>query len=112
MDQENYEFSRVEFLNELKKEFLENINRYAQSKGIKPEELPYKDFKNQVHVIQAKFWSISREKKGKRGTNFSPKLWGCFFALTVVPYRKKYYPEVQAKIQALHKSAQKAKNPK
>ena len=94
MDQENYEFSRPEFISALTNEFLEGIKKDCISKGM--ELLSYPEFKIHVSNIQKKFQDISHNMAIGRLSN---NLWRYFFATVVVEYRKKNYPDIQARIE-------------
>lgn len=105
MDQENYEFSRPDFLNQLENDFLESIYKCPEkneSNGF-PE---YKVFKELVKDIQTKYYLIS----GFLPKALSEGLWKCFFANTVVKYRRKYYPEIQTSIERRKYKAKIEKN--
>lgn len=97
MDQENYEFNRQEFINQLRIDFLESIHRHENYDN-KVDTLEYKYFREIVKEFQDKFDKISRLKKVG---NLSPGLWKAFFASVIVPYRKEKYPIMQKAIEYL-----------
>ena len=97
MNQENFEFSRQEFIAQLKFDFLESIHNHPK---LDPEQqtLRYVYFKEVVKEFQAKFRQINSIKRGKP---LSQGLWKAFFAAVVVPYRKEHYPKIQDHIEKL-----------
>lgn len=95
MDQSNYEFNRVEFISQLKKDFLENIQHHPKYNPKLPGRIPYKCFKELVKDFEIfyKFLSARRYQLCKK--NLTDKLWNMFYAKVVVPYRTKHYPVIQ-----------------
>lgn len=101
MNQENFEFSRQEFIAQLKFDFLESIvESIHKHPKWDPEQqkLRYVYFKEVVKEFQAKFRQINSLKRGKP---LSQGLWKAFFAAVVVPYRKEHYPKIQDHIEKL-----------
>lgn len=100
MNQQNFEFSRPEFIACFKLDFLESLinnpNRDPESR-----KLRYKYFKETVRNFEIKFWEISRLRKG-RGLTLG--LWQSFFKGVVVPYRSENYPIVQGHIEKIRGS--------
>lgn len=89
--------NREEILRELNKEFLERL-QIAQNNRVKRElEFTFNIFQNVVTEMQAKFWAISNKKVGKP---FTQELFSAFYATSVIPNRKKMFPEEHAKITA------------
>lgn len=97
MNQQNFEFSRPEFIACFKLDFLENIIRHP-NRDLESKKLRYKYFKETVKDFEIKFWEISRLRKG-RGLTLG--LWQSFFKGVVVPYRSENYPIVQDHIENL-----------
>lgn len=99
MGQENYEFSREEFMQEFSKDFLDCFQKLPKM----PEDSKYggvptySRFKGIISEFQTKFWKISDLKPGK---NLTQGLWKAFYAITVIPTREKYYPDLHRKIMA------------
>ncbi len=99
MGQENYEFSREEFMQEFSKDFLDCFQKLPKM----PEDSKYggvptySRFKGIISEFQTKFWKISDLKPGK---NLTQGLWRAFYAITVIPTREKYYPDLHRKIMA------------
>lgn len=99
MGQENYEFSREEFMQEFSKDFLDSFQKLPKL----PEDnkyggVPtYSRFKGLISEFQTKFWKISDLKPGK---NLTKGLWRAFYAITVIPTRAKFYPDLHDKIMA------------
>lgn len=90
MNQENYEFSRQEFIAQLKFDFLESIKNHPEYNE-KTGFLHYKHFRALVKEIEAKYYAISALKI----MPLSKGLWGTFYRVVVVPYRANKYPDVQ-----------------
>ena len=99
MDQENYNFNRQEFIDELSNFFLDAIENYP-IKNPKTDAITYRNFKNIIDEFRKIFNKISQGKKGKPLTE---GLWNYFYADTIIPYRKYLFPRVQDKIDA-HKA--------
>lgn len=99
MDQENYNFKRQEFIDELSKFFLEAIEKYP-IKNPKTNAITYKNFKHIIDEFRKIFEQVSIGKKGKPLTE---GLWNYFYANVVIPNRKSLFPRVQDKIDA-HKA--------
>lgn len=99
MDQENYNFNRQEFIDELSNLLLEAIENYP-IKNPKTDAITYKNFKHLVDEFRKIFDLVSQNKKGKPLTE---GLWNYFYANGVIPYRKYLFPRVQDKIDA-HKA--------
>lgn len=99
MGQENYEFSRKEFLQEFSKDFLDSFQRLPKLfNGSKNGGIPtYTLFRWLIGEFHSKFWKISELKPGK---NLTKDLWGAFYAITIIPTREKYYPDLHSKILA------------
>ena len=99
MGQENYEFSREEFMQEFSKDFLDCFQKLPKlPEDSKYGGVPtYSRFKGIISKFQAKFWKISDLKPGK---NLTQGLWRAFYAITVIPTREKYYPDLHRKIMA------------
>lgn len=97
MNQENYNFKREDFLNELGKCLLE----YCQTTtdGINPEtdKLYYYRFREIVKEFEKLYWEIS----SRLSTPLTQRLWNAFFATQVVPIRKGWYPDIQERITEL-----------
>ena len=91
MDQENYNFKRQEFIDELSKNFLERVDRYTH-KNPKTNCITYRNFKAVVNYYRGLYNDISYFKVGKHLTQ---GLWGAFYAQTVIPKRKSLFPRVQ-----------------
>lgn len=86
-----------EILRELNKEFLERLQTVQMERERKNLEFTFNIFQNVVTEMQAKFWAISNKKVGKP---FTQELFSAFYASTVIPNRKKLFPEEHAKITA------------
>ena len=99
MDQENYNFKRQEFINELSKVFLEAIQNYP-IKNPKTNAISYNNFIRVTKTFRALFEQISLQKIGKP---LSSGLWKAFYAQGIISQRKVLYPRVQDKIDA-HKA--------
>ena len=99
MGQENYEFSREEFMQEFSKDFLDCFQKLPKlPEDSKYGGVPtYSRFKGIISEFQTKFWKISDLKPGK---NLTKGLWRAFYAITVIPTREKYYPDLHRKIMA------------
>lgn len=99
MGQENYEFSREEFMQAFSKDFLDSFQKLPKlPETNKYGGVPtYTGFKDLVAKFQKKFWAISEQKPGK---NLTKALWNAFYAITVLPTRAKYYPDLDEKIRA------------
>lgn len=99
MGQENYEFSREEFMQEFSKDFLDCFQKLPKlPEDSKYGGVPtYSRFKGIISEFQSKFWKISDLKPGK---NLTQGLWKAFYAITVIPTREKYYPDLHRKIMA------------
>ena len=99
MGQENYEFSREEFMQEFSKDFLDCFQKLPKlPEDSKYGGVPtYSRFKGIISEFQSKFWKISDLKPGK---NLTQGLWRAFYAITVIPTREKYYPDLHRKIMA------------
>ena len=99
MGQENYEFSREEFMQEFSKDFLDCFQKLPKlPEDSKYGGVPtYSRFKGIISEFQAKFWKISDLKPGK---NLTQGLWRAFYAITVIPTREKCYPDLHRKIMA------------
>lgn len=107
LDQENFEFNREEFLEELGMYFLEIL---YQSGGVTNCRFPLEAlldksesgdftwdmFKHCIKQVEQKFWAISNKKVG---LPFSKKLWGAFYAIHVITLRASLFPEIEKKIQ-------------
>lgn len=92
LDQENFEFSREDFLSDLNQDFLELLNTSANNPvAITPENFPYPKFRVVVKQMEQKFWAISNKKIGQP---FSKNLWSAFYAIYIVPKRDDIYPKV------------------
>lgn len=89
--------NREEILRELNKEFLERLQTVQMERERKNLEFTFNIFQNVVTEMQAKFWAISNKKVGKP---FTQELFSAFYASTVIPNRKKLFPEEHAKITA------------
>lgn len=94
---EDYEFNREEFIGALGKEFLDRLELTYTARINKGMDFPFKVFQELVKEMQTKFWSISNKKVGKP---FTPELFSAFYASSVIPARKKYFPEEHAAIVA------------
>lgn len=91
LDQENFEFSREDFLSDLNIDFLALLNKSAGNPQVFTQDnFPYHKFKVVVKQIEQKFWSISNKKIGQP---FTKNLWSAFYAIYVVPVREKIYPK-------------------
>lgn len=99
MDQPNYDFDRNKFIETFGTEFKEYLE--SPNFGIDPEtgKLPYQRFKEIVKNFELKFKAISDTKCGKP---LSKPLWGAFYAIWVIPLRKKLFPEMDKKIRELN----------
>lgn len=95
LDQENFQFNRQEFIDELSKNFLERIDRYPH-KNPKTNCITYRNFKAVVNYYRDLYNDISYFKVGKPLTQ---GLWCAFYAQTVIPKRKALFPRVQDKIE-------------
>lgn len=98
LDQENYQFKRDKFLQEFGKEFLEYAQNTPSAYCIEPGIPYYFRFKEIVKNFEIKFWSISKQKKGKP---FTRGLWNAFFAKYVCPFRNRNYPGQVNRIKSL-----------
>lgn len=95
LDQENFEFSREDFLSDLNQDFLTLLNASAGNPlVITPEIFPYHKFRVVVKQMEQKFWAISNKKIG---VPFTKNLWSAFYAIYVVPVRDSIYPKVNKK---------------
>lgn len=96
LDQENYDFKREEFISELGKEFLEYCQTTTIGRDNKSGIIYYYRFREIVKNFESKFWAISKLKVGEP---LSQKLWNAFFAIQVVPLRRRLYPKMQKRIE-------------
>ena len=106
MDQENYQFSRPDFLKQLGKDLLESIENHPK-KDPDTGLIPYKDFKAVVKQIQKKYWEISQLMPKE---NLTQGLWKCFFAMVVVKYRIAHYPDIQVHIEEITRKQKEAQD--
>lgn len=100
LDQENFQFNRKEFLNQLGKDLLElckSVEKHPSSVNPETGKIFYADFRKVVKYIEAKFNTLSRYSVKPLSSN----LWKAFFATQVVPLRKLWYPDVQKHIEGL-----------
>lgn len=97
MNEQNFEFSRQEFMACFKLDFLESLINHP-FRDPETKRLRYKYFKETVKEFEIKFWEISRLRKGK---GLTLGLWQSFFAGAVVPYRSDNYPIVQGHIEKI-----------
>lgn len=86
MNQENYNFSRQDFITLLEKDMLETLEKNKTETGY----LSYDKFRSVISDLRVKFNQISLIKMG---SPLSTELWGFFFATKVIPFRKKLYPK-------------------
>lgn len=96
LDQENFDFKREEFISELGKEFLEYCQTTTIGRNNKSGIIYYYRFREIVKNFESKFWAISELKVGEP---LSQKLWNAFFAIQVVPLRRRLYPKMQKRIE-------------
>ena len=96
LDQENFDFKREEFISELGKEFLEYCQTTTIGRDNKSGIIYYYRFREIVKNFESKFWAISKLKVGEP---LSQKLWNAFFAIQVVPLRRRLYPKMQKRIE-------------
>lgn len=89
--------NREEILRELDKEFLERLQTAQNDRDKRGFEFTFNIFQNVVTEMRAKFWAISNKKVGKP---FTQELFSAFYATSVIPNRKKMFPEEHAKITA------------
>ena len=92
MEQPNYEFNRIEFIEAFGKEFREGVENLFEASN---KNMPYLIFKDMVKMYRKKFNEISFMKKGK---NLSQGLWNAFYKLHVVPMRARLFPKSQERI--------------
>lgn len=103
LDQENFEFSREDFLSGLNEYFLELLlkSSFGAYRNISEWELisessfGFDKFKNVITQVEIKFWAISNKKVGEP---FTKNLWSAFYAIYVIPVRAKIYPEIDCLI--------------
>ena len=96
LDQENFNFKREEFISELGKEFLEYCQTTTIGRDNKSGIIYYYRFREIVKNFESKFWAISELKVGEP---LSQNLWNAFFAIQVVPLRRRLYPKMQKRIE-------------
>lgn len=97
MVEKNFEFDRLRFLNEFSKDFLDYLQ--INTLGLDQEgNLKYERFKEIVNNYHTKFKSISYLRTCESGKGLTKKLWGFFYAHTVIPERAKLFPEVNQEI--------------
>lgn len=93
LDQENFQFRRQEFIDDLSKKFLEQVNNYPE-KNPKTNCITYKNFKG----ILDYYGEVKDEINAAVGNKITQGLWNAFYAQTVIPIRKVLFPRVQDKI--------------
>ena len=91
--QENYEFNRQDFIDELSRNFLERLKTYPY-KNPKTNCITYHNFKRIIDM----FHNLCLDINKAVGNKLSQGLWNAFYAQTIVPLRKSLYPRVQDKI--------------
>lgn len=85
--------------NQTKFDHREFLSAFAQEfDGLANACITYKEFQEVVSSMDQKFREIKSIRTKKK--NLSYKIWKAFFAIYVVPKRKKMFPEEQAKIEA------------
>lgn len=88
---------RTNLLKDLSQDLEQRILLLPKEKG----EVSYTRFHNLVKEINQKFWAISNKKLGEA---FSYNYWNAFYALHIIPLRKKYCPKEHARLEKEKKS--------
>lgn len=88
-------FNREEFVNDLGKEFTEQLENTILARKKYDLSMDFKIFQQIVKNMQAKFNAISNKKLGKPLTE---KLFSAFYATVVIPARAKYFPKEHEEI--------------
>lgn len=88
-------FNREEFVNDLGKEFTEQLENTILARKKYDLSMDFKIFQQIVKNMQAKFNAISNKKLGKPLTE---GLFSAFYATVVIPARAKYFPKEHEEI--------------
>lgn len=100
-------FDHKGFVKALSQEFNDRLEVTRVDRESRGTEFQFNLFQNLVKEMEDKFWAISNKKPGKP---FTPGLWGAFYALGVIPARKKYFPKEHAEIDARRERAMEKAN--
>lgn len=93
--EEGYEFNRTKFLKKFSEEFLEYVEN--DTLGLDANgKIQFERFKEIVQNFLQKFNAISRLRAQMRspGEGLTKRLWGYFYAHTVIPERARRFPEI------------------
>jgi hypothetical protein len=97
MLESNFEFNRSRFLETFSKDFLGFLE--DNTIGLDQDgKLTYDRFKEIVNNYGAKFKSISYIRSTESGKGLTKRLWGFFYAHTVIPERARRFPEINQTI--------------
>ena len=88
-------FNREEFVNDLGKEFTEQLENTILARKKYDLSMDFKIFQQIVKNMQAKFNAISNKKLGKPLTE---NLFSAFYATVIIPARAKYFPKEHEEI--------------
>lgn len=88
-------FNRKAFMKVFSDEFLERLESTRIARINQGLEFEFRIFLNIVKEMQNKFWAISNKKVGEP---FTKDFFGWFYSNTVIPARKKYFPDEDHKI--------------
>lgn len=95
------------FLEDLREEFLTRIELTIATRKNAGLEFSFRIFQLVIGEIQNKFSAISNKKAGGP---LRKELWGAFYAKTVIPFRKEYFPAEHQEIEARRNKALGKKN--
>lgn len=99
LNQENFDFSREEFLNLMEKDLLDRVKKLPNFRDYGTPI--YKSFKEEVEVSYSIFNEINKILEEEGFKTLRPNLWKAFYALKVSKLRTQMYPTIQAKIEKL-----------
>lgn len=100
-------FNNKGFVKAFSQEFNDRLEVTRIARESRGNEFTFNLFQNLVKEMEDKFWAISNKKPG---APFTPGLWNAFYAVGVIPARKKYFPKEHEEIDARRKrEAERAK---
>jgi len=104
LDQPNFEFDRVKFLEALDTQLNVFLTVKAMGRSHLSQPYLFEDFKESINEIKKIYDALSLLRQVTHGGKLTLALWNIFFLRYVVPLRTELFPEIQKKIQEYHDS--------